>query len=75
MASKYSTYNLPYLTEEPLKTLKALQKVSSPFVNILVAICVGQALLASTVTYFEGKAVRKIQNKLLQAENVEDLPQ
>lgn len=42
--------------------------------NVLIAIAVGQALLASAVTYFEGKAVHKVQKKVLEGNNLADVP-
>lgn len=55
--------------QEPLKVLKLTQTVAKPIVNILVAICVGHALLGSAVTYYEGKAVFTVQKKMLQFED------
>lgn len=66
VAARYSTYNVPYITQEPMKVLKLVQAMGKPLVNILIAICIGHALLASTVTYFEAKAVYTVQKKLIQ---------
>lgn len=70
MATKYYTYNIPDVIKEPLKTLKAVQTLSKPVMNTWIAACIGQALIASAVTYYEGKAVYTVQKKLLEEEDV-----
>lgn len=70
IAAKYYTYDLPHISEEPLKALKVVQKVTKPVLNILIAICIGHALLASTVTYLEGKAVYTVQKKLAEDQSL-----
>lgn len=72
IASKYVTYNVPSISQEPLKVLKLTQAMSKPILNILIAICIGHALLGSAVTYYEGKAVFTVQKKLLQFDRMEE---
>lgn len=49
-----------------MKVLKLMQKQTKPITNILFALFIGQALLASTVTYYESKSVLTVQKKLME---------
>ncbi|GJQ73068.1 hypothetical protein Trydic_g1698 [Trypoxylus dichotomus] len=69
LAMQYNTYDVPYLTKEPLKVFKLLQKMTKPIGNILMTIFLGQAIIASVVTYFEAKCVQRVQLKLAMLED------
>ncbi|XP_022919821.2 uncharacterized protein [Onthophagus taurus] len=68
LAVQYNTYDVPYITKEPLKVLKIIQKLTRPAANTLFGIFVGQALLASIVTFYESKDVFKVSEKLAKLE-------
>ncbi|CAG9823258.1 unnamed protein product [Phaedon cochleariae] len=64
LVHKYNTYNMPYVTKEPLKVFKVLQSKFTPIKNTLFWIFLGQALLGSLVTYWETGSVHKVYSKL-----------
>ncbi|CAH0558839.1 unnamed protein product [Brassicogethes aeneus] len=68
LANKYGTANLPSLAKEPLEILKFVKAKVKPIQNILFAIFVGQALIASGVTYLEANSVFKVNGKLSKLE-------
>ncbi|KRT83531.1 hypothetical protein AMK59_4662 [Oryctes borbonicus] len=69
LAMQYNTYDVPYITKEPLKVFKLVQKMTRPIGNILMTIFLGQAIVASIVTYFEAKSVLRVQRKLAMLED------
>ncbi|KAK9703176.1 Transmembrane protein 126 [Popillia japonica] len=68
LAMQYHTYDVPFITKEPMKVLKLVQKQTKPIANILTAIFLGQAMIAAVVTYYEMKSVHKVQTKLAKLE-------
>lgn len=65
---QYHTYDVPFITKEPMKVLKLVQKQTKPIANILTTIFLGQAMIAAVVTYYEMKSVHKVQTKLAKLE-------
>lgn len=70
IAQKYVTVDIPYITKEPLKALKFIQKQARPITNVFFVILTAQALLASVITYFENKSVYTVNSKLLEIESM-----
>ncbi|KAL3278752.1 hypothetical protein HHI36_016280 [Cryptolaemus montrouzieri] len=68
MAVKYATFDVPYLHKEPLKVFQLYTKMTKPIGNILFAIFVGHALLASAVTYAEANSIYRVNKELAQSE-------
>ncbi|KAI4459736.1 hypothetical protein MML48_6g00004360 [Holotrichia oblita] len=68
VAMQYHTYDVPFITKEPMKVFKLVQKQTKPIANILMAIFVGQAMIASVVTYYEMKSVHRVRTKLAKLE-------
>lgn len=61
---QYNTYNIPYITKQPRKAFQLFMKLTKPISNALLYIFIGQAVMASIVTYFEVKSVETVYNKL-----------
>ncbi|KAG5875844.1 hypothetical protein JTB14_012964 [Gonioctena quinquepunctata] len=72
LVQKYNTYNVPYISREPMKVLQLIQKIVKPQKNILFGIFVMQALLGSLVTYLEAESIYKVNLKLIESERNED---
>ncbi|KAJ8947940.1 hypothetical protein NQ318_020841, partial [Aromia moschata] len=53
LVHRFGTFNMPFITKEPLEVLKLLRKQIKPIKNVLLGIFIGQALLASAVTYLK----------------------
>lgn len=68
LAHRFLTYRVPSIFHERLDIIKLVGKFANPIKNILFGIFVGQALLASTVTYFEAKSIYKVHSKLAELE-------
>ncbi|XP_017780560.1 PREDICTED: transmembrane protein 126A [Nicrophorus vespilloides] len=68
LAVQYGTYNVPYVTREPLKVLQIVTKMTKPISTTIFGIILGQAALAMGVTYFEAKSVHTVNRKLDQWE-------
>ncbi|XP_018319197.1 uncharacterized protein LOC108732745 [Agrilus planipennis] len=65
LALRYGTYDVPYVTKEPLKAFKFWQSKTRPIGNILFAIFLGQALAGALVTHLEARSVFNVNNELL----------
>ncbi|XP_044761106.1 uncharacterized protein LOC123318528 [Coccinella septempunctata] len=63
-----ATYDIPYLHKEPMKVFKLYVKLTKPIANVMLAIVLGQMLLASGVTYFEAKSINTVKRKLSELE-------
>lgn len=68
MASKYVTYDIPYITKEPRKVFQLYKNLTMPISNTLLLIFVGQALTAAFITYMERSSVEKCNEKLMKLE-------
>lgn len=62
------TYNIPYLHKEPKKVFQLYVKLTKPIANVMLAIVLGQMLLASAVTHFEAKSINTVKKKLSELE-------
>ncbi|XP_067008174.1 uncharacterized protein [Anabrus simplex] len=68
-ATRYYTYKVPSLLHNPKAALQLWMKFTRPIGNTLFGMCVLQAIVAMTVTYYEAKAHFKIQNELIRQEH------
>ncbi|RZC39401.1 DUF1370 domain containing protein [Asbolus verrucosus] len=64
LAQRYLTYDIPYVSKEPMKVLRLVKKMTQPVLNVWFGIFIGQALLASVVTHLEAKSVITVNKKL-----------
>lgn len=51
-----------------MKNVRLIQKINRPIGNTLLGILLGQALLGTAVTYFEGRSILNVNKKLLEEE-------
>ncbi|VEN54061.1 unnamed protein product [Callosobruchus maculatus] len=68
LVHKYGTYNIPYLTKEPMKVTKLLIEKVRPAANTFFWMLVAQAVLGSVVTFFEADSIFKVKYKLRKLE-------
>ncbi|KAF5302489.1 hypothetical protein FQR65_LT08579 [Abscondita terminalis] len=64
LAVRCGTYNIPYITQEPMKAFNLWKMKTLPIKNVLFAIFLGQALAGSVVTYLEVKSIEKVNDRL-----------
>nr|XP_023019201.1 uncharacterized protein LOC111508016 [Leptinotarsa decemlineata] len=66
LVNRYKTYDIPYISREPMKIFRLIQKMIKPKQNILFGIFIAQALFGSIVTYLEAESIYKVNSKLLE---------
>jgi hypothetical protein len=74
LASYYSTYKLPQITEDAKGVFAVWRKLTKPIGSTLFSIAIAQALIAMWITYCEAKSYYEIQAKLnMESDESEEL--
>ncbi|KAG8239119.1 hypothetical protein J437_LFUL016769 [Ladona fulva] len=64
MAARYYTFPVPSIQSSPMDVVKLWAKITLPMKNFLLVAALGQALIGSSLAYFEIKSVIKLSQKL-----------
>lgn len=71
LVHRYYTYDIPYVSKEPIKLLRLVVEKTKPIKRVLFWMMIGHAFLGNAVTYLEMDSVSRVNQKLSLLEKLE----